>query len=501
MKSRHPIASRRPGPRFGAPNPIRQRRPTWKQGTWNRVCGWRDRYTFSMSRGRRLFLAACLLLAAGATAEVAARLALALTGERTGGLAGLRSGRQRVASGQVEGAPAGSDAARLLTRGISLHPFLGYVQTPRQVGPTWMERHHLPINDLGFIDDKPSLQRRSRERRIIAITGGSVAFYFGSEGTERLRERLATVPAFAGRELVFVRLALGGFKQPQQLATLAYLLALGGEFDYVINLDGFNEVALYPIEGRPIGAHPAYPRAWPRLVEAKAAPARLRALGAQSFWLERRQRWAELLSGPKFDRSAISAMIWAAGDRWLHGHVESANAALGSPAEGERLSFSALGQAPDAGDLAAPGDPAREPAMYAELAVLWERSSQQLANLCRANGIEYFHFLQPNQYLPGSKPLGTLERRVAIDPGSPYAAAIGGGYPQLRAAGIRLAAAGVRFADLTQLFSGVEAPLYEDACCHLNPAGNRRLADAIADRIAAPMPAPRSSPAATTTPK
>ena len=457
-----------------------------------------------MSRGRNLFLAACFLLAVGAAAEVAARLALALTGERTGGLAGLRSDRKGVASGQVEGAPADPGAARLLTRGISLHPFLGYVQTPRQVGPTWMARHHLPINDLGFIDDKPSLQRRSRERRIIAITGGSVAYYFGSEGTERLRERLATVPAFAGRELVFVRLALGGFKQPQQLATLTYLLALGGEFDYLINLDGFNEVALYPIEGRPIGAHPAYPRAWPRLVEAKASPDRLRALGAQSFWLERRQRWARLLSGPGLDRTAISAMIWAAGDRWLRGHVEAANAALVGPAEGERLSFSALGQARDAGGSPGSGNPespASAQAMYAELAALWERSSQQLANLCRANGIEYFHFLQPNQYLPGSKPLGTLERRVAIDPDSPYAAAIAGGYPQLRAAGSRLAATGVRFADLTQLFSGVEAPLYEDSCCHLNPAGNRRLAEAIADRIAATIPAPRNSPAAVATPQ
>lgn len=447
-----------------------------------------------MSFGRKLVMAVSLLLAVGAAAEGLARLALALTGERTGDLAALRSGRKLVASGQAEGAPTGSDAARTLTRGISVHPFLGYVQTPRQVDPAWMERHHLPINEFGFIDDKPSVQRRSPQRRIIAITGGSVAFYFGSEGTTHLRERLAASPAFAGRELVFVRLALGGFKQPQQLATLAYLLALGGEFDYVINLDGFNEIALYPIEGRPIGAHPAYPRSWPRLVAANAAPDRLRALGVQSFWRERRQRWATLLSGPKLDRSAISAMIWAAGDRWLHAQVEAASTALSSPAIGERLGFSALGKAADSGDFAS------DRAMYAELAVLWERSSQQLANLCRANGIEYFHFLQPNQYLPGSKPLGAQERSVAIDPGSPYAAAIGGGYPHLRAAGSRLAAAGVRFTDLTQLFSGVEEPLYEDNCCHLNPEGNRRLADAIADRIAAALPLPRNSPGAVATP-
>ena len=42
---------------------------------------------------------------------------------------------------------------------------------------------------------------------------------------------------------MFVNLALFGYKQPQQLTTLAYLMSIGGQFDLVLNIDGFNEVA------------------------------------------------------------------------------------------------------------------------------------------------------------------------------------------------------------------------------------------------------------------
>lgn len=179
-----------------------------------------------MSRGRKFFVATCFLVFLAGVVEVASRLGLALAEKQTGGFAALRLGKQRVAAGDMELAAGSAEEARRLTEGISLHPFLGFEHTPRPVGTEWLELHHLPINDFGFIDDKPSLQRRSAGRRIVAVTGGSVAFFFGSEGQEELRRHLALLPDFADREIVLVRLALGGFKQPQQLAAIAYLLAL-----------------------------------------------------------------------------------------------------------------------------------------------------------------------------------------------------------------------------------------------------------------------------------
>ena len=45
---------------------------------------------------------------------------------------------------------------------------------------------------------------------------------------------------------------------------------------------------------------------------------------------------------------------------------------------------------------------------------VWQNSSIELARLSEANGIGYFHFLQPNQYDEGAKKMGVEERRLAF---------------------------------------------------------------------------------------
>ena len=56
--------------------------------------------------------------------------------------------------------------------------------------------------------------------------------------------QLAAAPAFRGREIVPLCFAHEGYKQPQQLLVLSYFLSIGQELDLVVNIDGFNEVAL-----------------------------------------------------------------------------------------------------------------------------------------------------------------------------------------------------------------------------------------------------------------
>ena len=67
-----------------------------------------------------------------------------------------------------------------------------------------------------------------------------------------------------------------------------------------------------------------------------------------------------------------------------------------------------------------------------------------------APGIRYFQFLQPNQYLPDSKPLSTEEQRIAYEPDSPCRGVVEQGYPLLQAAGRNLRQAGVEFVDLSR---------------------------------------------------
>ena len=116
-----------------------------------------------------------------------------------------------------------------------------------------------------------------------------------------------------------------------------------------------------------------------------------------------------------------------------------------------------------------------------------------MARLCESNGIPYFHFLQPNQYVPGAKPMGAEERRIAVREDSPMRLPIERGYARLREAGAALAAEGVAFTDLSEVFRSVHERVYLDDCCHLDALGNRLLGAAVGRAMAA-------APALATTP-
>ena len=73
---------------------------------------------------------------------------------------------------------------------------------------------------------------------------------------------------------------------------------------------------------------------------------------------------------------------------------------------------------------------------------MWRESSLQMNRLAAANGILYFHFLQPTPHFPGSKPMGEIERRAAVREGGPEARAIGQAYPMMRDASLDLREAG-----------------------------------------------------------
>src|SRR5688500_2296846 len=92
----------------------------------------------------------------------------------------------------------------------------------------------------------------------VLVIGGSVAGIFGVRGTPRLSELLAQDPRFAGRHIRFFGHGRGSFKEPQQLNLVNYLLASGCRYDAILNLDGFNEVALSS-NNHWDGASPMYP--------------------------------------------------------------------------------------------------------------------------------------------------------------------------------------------------------------------------------------------------
>ena len=76
--------------------------------------------------------------------------------------------------------------------------------------------------------------------------------------------------------------------------------------------------------------------------------------------------------------------------------------------------------------------------LYEDAAAVWVRSSVLLDQLSRENSMEYYHFLQPNQYVNGSKVLTAEEKRLAYSekPAMSQSALIG--YPILIKEGRKL---------------------------------------------------------------
>lgn len=167
--------------------------------------------------------------------------------------------------------------------------------------------------------------------------------------------------------------------------------------------------------------------------------------------------------------------MWKVLDGALSARIARSEAALTAAEKNAGTSFQARGPVRSY---------ASEDAMYRELVAMWARSSLQMHALCQGLGIEYVHFLQPNQYLAGSKPMGDEERRTALKPDSPYRRAVETAYPMLSAAGAELRRSGVAFFDLSQVYSTVEKPLYVDTCCHVSYEGYRLIAVAVAEALA-----------------
>jgi hypothetical protein len=164
-------------------------------------------------------------------------------------------------------------------------------------------------------------------------------------------------------------------------------------------------------------------------------------------------------------------MLWLLVDRWLGAKVAAAAAAV----EGYKP--------PEQTATTSPGPAATLQDGFEEMAAVWSRCSQLMHALCASSGTRYFHFLQPNQYVPGSKPIGDEERRVAIDQGHPWASAIERGYPLLEKRFPELRARGVAFGDLRGIFREHPEPLWADTCCHLSPTGYEIVARVVAGAI------------------
>jgi len=416
-----------------------------------------------LNRLRKPLLSLAVLLVAALAAELLNRAWLSMHGDPYDS-ASLVAQLEALADPSREFTPAGTSEGGP-ERPI-LHPYTG------------SENEHDTGGVLEFfrkLGDAPP-EPGAPGPFVVVVVGGSVAVRFADE--PRLLEGLQAQPRLADRRVVVLNYAHATYKQPQQLMRLAYLFSLGYRPDAVINLDGFNEIAM-SLQCLSTGIHPVYPAylMWGMLVEdvdnlSEAEMDRRVAL----FQLRQRAdaivrrtkdwnlQWSSLLGG--LARSQLRAVA------------------------AQRVAIQSLDDEQPARrvDRQAQG-PDFRPGLEFVLGTCvtnWVESSLSIQGLCEQRGIPYLHVLQPTLHDAGAKKLSQEERDLPL-PNRGWLTAARQGYPLLREAGSKLVAGGVEFRDASRVFADVRQTLFIDAC-HLNREGNRRLAAYVVDWLMDALP-------------
>lgn len=368
-------------------------------------------------------------------------------------------------------AHAAATAGSRRDENVVLNPYVGYDWThlPAQVHDE-LEHFQSPKGVNGFD---------------VIIVGGSVAAGFGNRVGRSFGRMLSQDARLGGRQVHVFSHGRAGYKQPQQVLWITYLLSLGYEPDLVINLDGFNELAL-AAENVLRGGNPVHPSIghWANLVNGSATDrdtldVALRVRVAQNRaqeLLDRAMAWnlhLSAVSGP-----LVSSRLKRAQADFLR--AQDDYTALLTKKATDGFAATVLG-------------PQFEGDVMATSVRTWSESSRSLAAICAARSIRYMHVLQPTLHDTGSKtPTETEIAKGRLR--NEWIKAVQVGYPKLREVGAQLAEAGIFFFDASKVFESATQTLYEDGC-HFSVEGNEILARAMADAFLASLDQPLVSPA------
>jgi hypothetical protein len=344
---------------------------------------------------------------------------------------------------------------------LRLHPYFGWVNTPRSSGNAVVTRY----NNLGFLDptDPPT---PADGEFVVGIFGGSVALNAAMEEFQhrRIISRLKASRGLSCKNVRILNLAKEGYKQPQQFFVLAHYLLAGQRFDVVLNIDGFNEVSSgwinvsRGIELTMPGAD-TY-QALAALTDGGISGARLK--GLRALHLRRTASQCAL------------AQCWLAKTLWADVLSSGVSEALRhEPAEPLVMIEKRPGAAP-----------ADDGPFLERLADSWEGASLGMKLMTESFGGLYIGVLQPNQYFRTKREFGDEEKSVAFLAGHPYAEKLQRGYESLRARGSLLSGKGLRFFDATSVFDDISEPVYRDNCCHFNARGEAAFANFLAEAVA-----------------
>ena len=360
-----------------------------------------------------------------------------------------------------------------------LHPYFGYIQKP---SPDF--RPGFKYNNYGFISpyDYP-YTKTNNNQVIIGVLGGSVASNYSIYEVQNkiLEKKLQQLPQFKGKELIIISLATGGYKQPQQLITLNYLLSLGQKFDLVINIDGFNEVALANINNQngldfvmPSSSHV---QALTGLANNSLSTPALKTL------LRIKDNKPKIKDALETLKDCTLASCNAVVSLYVEDLVKNYRRDVAR--------FERYRQKPTEDDNTAESviyfymqDPILTDAeLFPKIANHWAKSSILIHEILKENNIPYFHILQPNQYYPTKRVFSEAEKKVAFSQDSPYQDAVKKGYPFLLKEVNELKANQINFFNGVSILDDTKELAYIDNCCHYQKIGENILSNFVADSV------------------
>jgi hypothetical protein len=367
---------------------------------------------------------------------------------------------------------SGKNDLSLVDLELALHPYLGYTMNPEFSGINKSKPGGMNTSDYGFLDNFSPIHNREPNEILIGITGGSVAAWFFIETREVLESYLRKSPKFKDKKITFINMALGGWKQPQQLLSLTYLLSLGANFDMIINIDGFNDLVMPIYFNLKKSVFPYYPTNW-YVFSSMPNPGFVDPLITEvNSMANERKLIADFMKNSFLSENILARVIWLNYDRYREYQANKLRDKYNYQTSLQTTWITTGTKYEPAKD---------EKSEYKAMASYWARSSEQMRFLADSNNIKYYHFLQPNQYVPGSKPLTEEELLKAFGEKSQYKVIVEDGYSALQQEGVRLKQMGENFYDLSYIFKDNHETLYLDECCHFNRTGLGIMAERIGD--------------------
>ena len=335
----------------------------------------------------------------------------------------------------------------------------------------------MATNNFGFVSAHDYPFAPSGNQAVVGIFGGSVAAWFCEVGVDRLIADLRQQPAFTSKELVPLCFAHEGYKQPQQLIVLAYFLSMGQRFDLVVNIDGFNEVAIGNLNEQHgwDASMPSVLHLDPLITlidQSSLTPPKVEALASITRDRDRVDRLAVFLNRNRLASvDLLGGLYYAYLDRRYRQELVAFDQIPAAP----------LQQSPV--HVVPPVQPHHGDELFADIAREWVTASALMNQMLAARNVPYVHVLQPNQYY-STRTFSDAERKVAFNAGSPFKDGAMRGYPFLERA-IASSDPPVKIVNGVHLFDAEPKPVYIDDCCHYTRVGYEHLADLAAGAVAA----------------